>query len=64
MPIIVIVTLIHHRHKPTDRINLLGSLLRRNVLSVRYEHYPSCVLKKVRMMDNVQNCDSYINIPS
>jgi hypothetical protein len=31
------------------------------VFPVRYEHYPSYVLKD-RAMDNVQNCDSDINI--
>jgi hypothetical protein len=50
-----IVIFIFHRHKPIERINLLGSWL-------RYEHYPSCALNK--RQDNVQNCDSYINIPS
>jgi hypothetical protein len=33
------------------------------VLPVKYEHDPSFVLNK-RTMDDVQNCDSYINIPS
>jgi hypothetical protein len=33
---IVIVILIYYRHKPTDSINLLGSLRRHNVLLVRY----------------------------
>jgi hypothetical protein len=33
---IVIVILIYHRHKPIDSINLLDSLLRRNVVPVRY----------------------------
>jgi hypothetical protein len=31
-----IVTLIYHRHKPTDSINLLGSQRGRNVFLVRY----------------------------
>jgi hypothetical protein len=35
----VTVILIYLRHKPIDRINLLGSQQRRNVLPVRYEHY-------------------------
>jgi hypothetical protein len=60
----MIVTLIYHRHKPTDAINLLGSQWRRNVFPVRYECYPPCVLNKDRTMDNVQYYDSYINIPS
>jgi hypothetical protein len=35
------------------------------VFSVRYEHYPSRVLRKRdRTMDNAQRCDGYINIPS
>jgi hypothetical protein len=34
---IVMVILKCHRHKPIDSINLLGSLLRRNVFPVRYE---------------------------
>jgi hypothetical protein len=33
---IVMVILIYHRHKPTDSINLLGSLRRLNVFPVRY----------------------------
>jgi hypothetical protein len=33
---IVIVTLIYHRHKPIDSINMLGSWRRRNVFPVRY----------------------------
>jgi hypothetical protein len=50
MPRIVIVTLIYHRHKPTDRIYLLYPYWRRNVSPVRYEHYPSCVVN--RRQDN------------
>jgi hypothetical protein len=34
---IVIGTLIYHRYKPIDSINLLGSQRRRNVFPVRYE---------------------------
>jgi hypothetical protein len=60
----MIVILMYHRHKPIDRINLLGSWRRSKVFPVRYEHYQPCVLIKDRTMDNVQNCDSYINIPS
>jgi hypothetical protein len=33
---IVIVTLIYHRYKPIDSINMLGSQRRRNVFPVRY----------------------------
>jgi hypothetical protein len=36
MPIIVIVILIYHRHKPVDSVNLLDSLRGRNVFPVRY----------------------------
>jgi hypothetical protein len=38
MSSIVIVTLIYHRHKSMDSINLLGSEWRRNVFAVRDEH--------------------------
>jgi hypothetical protein len=34
------------------------------VFPVRYRKIYSVELIKVRTMDNVQNCDSYINIPS
>jgi hypothetical protein len=37
---------------------------RSKVSPVRYERYTSCLNKKDRRMDNVQNCDSYMNIPS
>jgi hypothetical protein len=43
---IVIVMLIYHRHKHTDRINLVGSYQIINVLPVRHEHYPSCANDK------------------
>jgi hypothetical protein len=33
---IVIIILIYHRHKPIDKINLLGSQRRRNVFPVWY----------------------------
>jgi hypothetical protein len=42
----VTVILMYHRHNPIDRINLLGSYRRGNVLPVRYEHCPPCVLYK------------------
>jgi hypothetical protein len=38
--------LMYLRHKTVDRVSLLGSQQRPNVFSVRYEHYPSCVLNK------------------
>jgi hypothetical protein len=40
----VTVLLKYHRHKPIDRINLLGSQRKRSMFAVRYEHNPSCVL--------------------
>jgi hypothetical protein len=64
---IVIVILIYHCHKPINSINLLGSKRRRNVFPVScgqtYRVEMSFKIKG-RMMDNVKNCDSYINIPS
>jgi hypothetical protein len=43
---IAIVILIYHRHKPVDRINLLGTQWRLNVFPVRYKHYSLYVLNK------------------
>jgi hypothetical protein len=44
MSTIVTVMLIYHRHKPVNRINLLGSQWRRNVFPVNYEHSSSSAL--------------------
>jgi hypothetical protein len=62
---IIIVMLKYHSHKPIDSINLLGFKRTRNVFPVRYgQTYRVEFPIKDRTMDNVQNCDSYINIPS
>jgi hypothetical protein len=46
MSTIVIVLLIYDHYKHIDRINLLGSYLRRDMFPLRYEHYVSFVLIK------------------
>jgi hypothetical protein len=61
---IVIVILIYHRHKSIDHVNLLGLIARSNVFPVRYEHYPSCVLKQKTGQWIMSRIVSYINIPS
>jgi hypothetical protein len=43
---------------------LVGLIAGRNVFPLRYEHYSSYALKNDRTMDIIQNCDSYINMPS
>jgi hypothetical protein len=65
MSTIVVVILIYRCHKLTDSINLLGSYRRRNVFLARYaQSYKVEFQIKDRAMDKVQNCDSYIRIPS
>jgi hypothetical protein len=59
---IVRVILIYRRHKPIERINLLGSKRRRKVFPMRYEYYPPFVINKRQETDNVQNGDSCINV--
>jgi hypothetical protein len=58
----VIVIYIYIRHKLIDIINLLGSWRRRNVFLARYGQTNKQT--KDRTMDNVQNCDRYMNTPS
>jgi hypothetical protein len=36
----------YHRHKPTDRINLLGSQRKSNVFPVKYELLPRVLNKR------------------
>jgi hypothetical protein len=54
---IVILILIHHLHKPIDRINLWARS--GDMFPVRYNRYPSCALIRDRTIDNVQNCESF-----
>jgi hypothetical protein len=58
---IVIIVLTYHRYKPIDGNNLLVSYQRYNVFPVRYGQ---TYRVELRTMDNVQNCNSYVKIPS
>jgi hypothetical protein len=62
----VIIILIYHPQKPIDSINQLGSSgdVTCFLWGTDKPNELSWVLNKNRTIDNVKNCDNYINIPS